>query len=142
MKTESIIQFIKFGLVGVSNTAVDWVVFFLLSHFVFHGSNGELISKAISFAIAVINSYIWNSVWTFRKEYSKATSGQGSKAAKGGTIFVKFLVISLLGWGLNYLVYKYTHQNLAQGNIIALIAASGAATLLNFFGNKLWTYKK
>jgi putative flippase GtrA len=88
--------------------------------------------------VAMLNSYLWNTVWTFKKEYKKAagTSGAGTK------IFIKFIVISLFGWGINYITFKYTRFNLNQSQIISLIAASAAATLLNFFGNKLWTYKK
>lgn len=142
MKSEGIIQFIKFGLVGVSNTAVDWIVYYIASHFIFSGSSGELISKALSFIVAVINSYIWNTVWTFKKEYQQATGGKANNSGKKSSIFVKFLVISLVGWVINYYTFKYTRINLAQGQIISLVAASGAATLWNFFGNKLWTYKK
>lgn len=137
-KSGGIIQFIKFGVVGISNTAVDWIVYFVIVHFFVTTISFEPIAKAISFLVAVLNSYLWNTVWTFNKEYKKA----GGKNGAGTKIFIKFFVISLLGWGLNYLTFKYTRFNLNQGQIISLVAASAAATLLNFFGNKLWTYKK
>jgi len=57
-------------------------------------------------------------------------------------VFFKFIVVSLIGWGVNYLAFKYTRFNLDQGQVIALIVASGTATLWNFFANKLWTYKQ
>lgn len=142
MKATGLIQFIKFGVVGVSNTAVDWVVYYIFNHFILVGTSGELPSKAISFVVAVINSYIWNTIWTFRSEYKNATAGKGGKAVKGSSIFLKFVVISLIGWVVNYYTFKYTRMNLSQGQIVSLVAASGAATLWNFFGNKLWTYRK
>lgn len=142
MKAEGLLQFVKFGVVGVSNTAVDWIVYYFFNHFILIGSSGELPSKAISFVVAVINSYIWNSAWTFKKEYKSATVGKGSIISKSGTVFIKFLVISLVGWVINYYTFKYTRQSLNQGQIVSLIAASGAAIIWNFFGNKLWTYKK
>lgn len=138
MKLGGIVQFIKFGLVGISNTAVDWIVYFLLVHFVMTQTSAEPTAKAISFVVAVINSYIWNTIWTFKKEYKSAAKGTSSKSG----IFVKFFVVSLIGWGINYFVFKYTRFNLSQGQIISLIAASGVAVIWNFFGNKLWTYKK
>lgn len=139
MKSEGLIQFIKFGVVGVTNTAVDWLVFFLITHYIVLSKDFEPTAKAIAFVVAVLNSYLWNTVWTFRKEYKKSI---GDKASAKGTIFFKFIIVSLIGWGINYLVFKYTRFDLDQGQIISLIAASGAATLWNFFINKFWTYRK
>lgn len=138
MKSEGLVQFIKFGVVGIANTAVDWVSFYLLNLLVFSSKDSEPIAKAISFIIAVINSYIWNSIWTFRKEYNKSAKSAGDKRA----IFVKFFIVSLIGWVLNYYAFKYARFNLNQGQLVALIAASAAGILWNFFGNKLWTYKR
>jgi len=139
MKSEGLIQFVKFGLVGVANTAVDWLVFFGITHYIVIDKSFEPTAKAIAFLVAVINSYIWNTIWTFKKEYKQSA---GKDTGKKTAVFIKFLVVSLVGWGINYLAFKYTRFNLNQGQIIALIAASGTATLWNFFGNKLWTYKK
>ena len=138
----SIIQFIQFGLVGISNTAVDWIVFFLLTHFVFLTKELEPTAKAIAFIVAVANSFLWNTLWTFRKEFKKVVGSKETAIKKGGGVFFRFLIVSLIGWGINYYVFKYSRFNLSQGQIIALIAASAAATLWNFFANKLWTYKK
>lgn len=139
MKSEGIIQFIKFGVVGVTNTAVDWLVFFLITHYIVLTKDFEPTAKAIAFVVAVLNSYLWNTVWTFKKEYKKSA---GDKASAKGAIFFKFVIVSLIGWGINYLVFKYTRFSLSQGQLVSLIAASGAATLWNFFINKFWTYKK
>ena len=139
-KGEGIIQFIKFGLVGVSNTAVDWLVFFILVNTVILSTEAEPAAKAIAFVVAVINSFIWNTVWTFKKEY-KESVGKENKAKKNRVIFLRFVAVSLIGWGINYMAFKYTRFNLDQGQIVALVAASAGATLWNFFANKFWTYK-
>jgi len=141
MKMSSLVQFVKFGLVGVSNTAVDWIVFYILINFAFPSQHS--VAKAISFTVAVLNSYLWNTVWTFKKEYQKAGKGASDKSA----IFVKFVVVSLLGWGLNVLVFSWAVKSIKfqlfnKPDLLPLILASGAAVLLNFFGNKLWTFQK
>lgn len=143
MKKEKkgIVQFIKFALVGVSNTLVDWAVFYILALAVFGGEEGEPIAKGIAFVVAVINSFVWNSVWTFKDEFKKSVGGNKGKIKKGGVVFIRFIFVSLIGWVVNYYVFKYTRFTLAQVSIVALIAASGAATLWNFFANKFWTYK-
>jgi len=138
---KGIMQFVKFALVGVSNTLVDWAVFYLLALTIFAGTEGETTAKAIAFVVAVINSFIWNSAWTFKKEFKEGLGSKKEKTKKGGIIFLRFVLVSLIGWVINYYVFKYTRISLEQASILALIAASGAATLWNFFANKLWTYK-
>ena len=78
MKSEGLIQFIKFGLVGISNTAVDWIVYYVVAGFIITAASAKPTVKAISFLVAVINSYIWNTIWTFKKEYKQSTKGASS----------------------------------------------------------------
>jgi putative flippase GtrA len=137
-----IIQFIKFAVVGVSNTAVDWIVYYLLINFVLLEVSQKPIAKLVSFIVAVINSYIWNTIWTFRQEYQKTVSGKGNVVKKRGMIFMRFVVVSLIGWGVNYIAFRLTISKIPTPDIIALIVASGAAVIWNFFANKFWTYKK
>lgn len=152
MKKDNITQFLKFVVVGVSNTAVDWLAYFILTGFVITDFSAKPLAKAIAFLVAVTNSYIWNTIWTFRKEYQKTTKG-GQTGAKG-VIFIKFVLVGLVGWGINYLVFKMTlnstpdthfelmGKTVNMRDVIALVFASGAAVLWNFFANKLWTYRK
>ncbi len=149
---EGLIQFIKFGIVGVSNTAVDWIVYYLVAGFVITSSGAKPTVKAISFLVAVTNSYLWNTIWTFKKEY-KASVAKSDTSAKG-KIFTKFFIVSLVGWGVNYLVFRFfingfQYQSLSifsrqvkTQDLYPLIFASAAAIIWNFFANKLWTYKK
>ena len=140
-KKKGIIQFVKFALVGVSNTLVDWAVFYILVLTILSGESGESTAKAIAFVIAVINSFIWNSIWTFKEEFRQGLGSKKDKTKKGGIIFLRFIVVSLIGWAVNYYVFRHTRFSLDQVSIVALVAASGAATLWNYFANKLWTYK-
>lgn len=135
-----IIQFIKFGIVGVGNTAVDWVVFYVLINTILQGSH--TVSKVISFVVALINSYVWNTIWTFKKEYKKAGDNAGQRTA----IFVKFVIVGLIGWGINVYAFSLASKDLTtmifNRDLLPLVLASAAAIIWNFFANKLWTYKK
>ena len=151
-KTSSLIQFIKFGIVGVSNTAVDWIVYYIIAGFIITASDARPTVKAISFIVAVLNSYLWNTIWTFKKEYVESVDKDGSSAKS--KIFFRFFIVSLIGWGVNYLVFRWIFQGYSFDNIeilsksislqdlLPLVFASAAATLWNFFANKLWTYKR
>ena len=147
-KTESLLQFIKFALVGATNTAVDWVVFFLLKAILIDPDvqMEKNIGKAISFFAAMLNSYLWNTIWTFKKEYQNVTSGVDAKKQKGA-VFLKFALASIVGWGINVYFYnlvstKVSYQLFGKPDILALVVASGSAIVWNFFSNKFWTYKK
>lgn len=69
-------QISRFAVVGIINTAVDLAVLNTLIAVSHRGRSGLLYSlfKAISFLVAVLNSYWLNSRWTFRQTAAENTS--------------------------------------------------------------------
>lgn len=63
-----LVQFIKFGLVGVSNTVVYYLVYALVYTF----SDNYILSNVVGWAISVINAYIWQNMFVFREQEDKA----------------------------------------------------------------------
>ncbi len=141
MKKESVVQFTKFMIVGGVNTVVDWGVFFILTHYVVTAVGFEPMAKAISFMVSLVGSFIMHSKWTFRDEFKQMVDKK-KVVFQSSVVFIKFFAVSLIGWGINYLAFKFTRFNLDQGQLISLVAASGSGLIWNFFANKLWTYKK
>lgn len=140
--SEGLVQFIKFAVVGVANTAVDWIVFYILINTFMGGE--DTIAKALSFLVAMLNSYLFNTIWTFKKEYQNATGKNGNGKS---AIFGKFAVVSFIGWGVNVLAFSLASNHISfvlfgKSTLLPLVIASGSAILWNFFGNKFWTYKK
>ena len=139
-------QFIKFALVGVSNTIVDWSVFYLLIYLVI--PDGKLTAKAISFVVAATNSFILNSIWTFRQEFYSGMKDKNLKFYRIANYFIRFFVVSLVGFAINYFTFKWIFSYVTSSsfesysNIVSLFCASGAALVWNFIINKFWTYKK
>jgi putative flippase GtrA len=133
------IQFIKFLLVGVLNTGIDFGVLNLLM-FSTGITSGIYYSvfKAISFTCGVTNSYIWNKRWTFKK---------GKSLEKKE--FSKFFIISLMAFGVNIGVASILVNTIGPvGGIspyvwanISALAAAGFTTLINFFGYKYLVFK-
>jgi len=66
-KAASLIQFIKFGLVGVSNTLVNYVVYIIF----FSIGVPYLIANAIGFIVSVLNAYFWGSRFVFKEDKTK-----------------------------------------------------------------------
>lgn len=141
VKNDTFAQFIKFCVVGVSNTLVDWASFYFLT-LVITPKNLEPIAKGIAFLIAMINSYFWNSKWTFKKEYENQVNESDNSTKAKSEIFLKFFLVSLGGWLINVGSFWLVRFQFNQGKIVALIAASASATMFNFVINKLWTYRE
>ena len=56
-------RIIRFGIVGVANSMIDFVLFYILST---HFGWNIFVANAAAYSIAVMNSFIWNKRWTFR----------------------------------------------------------------------------
>ena len=88
---EGLKQIVKFCLIGASSTVVDLSISYALMH-IFRMY--WLAAFTLSFAVAVTNGYIWNSLWTFR----------GLGAAKRHLQYLKFVAVNVVGYALNSLI--------------------------------------
>lgn len=78
-------QVARFAAAGVVNTLVDYVLFLVLTSLLRLPLHRSWIAKAISGAVAMINSFILNRRWVFR----------GSAGGRGQ--LVRFFVVTLIG---------------------------------------------
>ena len=60
---KTFLQFVKFGLVGVINTLVDFLVFQVLNLLV----GWTYLAQIAGYCCGIVNSYLWNSNWTFKE---------------------------------------------------------------------------
>lgn len=67
MKGKSIVQFIKFGLVGVMNTLVSQLIYMICVYLGLH----YIAANVIAFAISVLNAYFWQTKFVFKEEEGK-----------------------------------------------------------------------
>lgn len=121
-------QFVKFGLVGVSSTAIDWGIFYVL-YLVF--GIYYLAAKMISFSVSVVNSFVWNRRWTFRSNDPRRLHE-----------FLKFLVVSVVGLSANTLIMYIAVDEYHFRKIFGLMVATLVVTLWNFTANKFYTFKR
>jgi len=120
-------QLLKFGLVGVLNTAVDFGVFTLLTMLF---SMDSIISHIISYTCGMINSYFLNKYWTFRIQ------GIGKKAE-----FIKFIFVNLLSLGMSSLVLNSLMTQAGLTMYLAKIGAILCSMAVNFAGSKLVVFR-
>jgi len=139
-KSNIIIQIIKFGFVGAINTIIDLGILNILM-FVTGVTGGILYSvfKAVSFIVAVTNSYFMNKRWTF-----------GIKAKETSKEFSQFFLISIGGFIINVgaasvvvnLIPNFLNVSpQLWGNVGALVGTFFGLAW-NFFGYKFIVFKK
>ena len=146
------IQAIKFIIIGVLNTGVDFLVLNGLVILFDPGKNTTLyiLFKSLSFLAAVTNSYYFNKTWVFQssiKTVELSSEENSTKTEK--TKFKHFFIVSLMGFAINVVTATLVFDTLSSiyVNQIHLIANIGALAgtcvvlLWNFFGYKYFVFK-
>ena len=134
-------RFIKFGFIGVLNTLVDFVVFYLLNRFVIKDGPtlvllgativaGPYISNAISYVVANIHSFIWNKFWTFQKR-NRVTKKEAGR----------YVVTSVGYYLLSLVLIRAVAAVFHVPDTIAKLPATCCMILYNYLMNKFWVFK-
>lgn len=127
MRKQSLIEFIKFSIVGVINTIVDFGVFSLLI------TNGSpiLLSQIISYACGMVNSFMMNRSWTFkenkRNEYSEP---------------VKYLIANITTLSLMSGLLLLFVDQFQFPVLIAKVVCTGVGMAINFLSSKFWVFQR
>jgi putative flippase GtrA len=149
-KRQEIVRFLKFCVVGVIGTALDFGLFNLL-----HNVLGvhQVLANTVSITAAIVNNYTWSRFWVYPE----------TKDHQGGKKFLQFVIVSLIAWALNTAIlwgadrWIFGEQGLLAGIVTPIAAAMGtehgvlssnAAKVIatgivlfwNFFANRLWTF--
>ena len=125
-KINLLFQFVKFGLVGISNTIITAVVIWLMLKI--FGFN-DLSANIIGYIAGLTNSFIWNRKWTFR-----------SKSKIKDTVF-KFILIFVISYLLQLGVLFFLLNRLQIDAYWCHLIAMAVYTLVNFVLNKFYTFK-
>jgi putative flippase GtrA len=117
---------LKFGMIGILNTGVDFAVFTVLTLW----DVPLLIAQCISYACGVLNSFIMNRTWTFQR--------RGQFAGQ----LIKFSSLSLLTLLITYGLLVGFNRYFGWPILISKFSASGMSLIVNFVGSRLWVFKE
>jgi putative flippase GtrA len=121
-----LIQFFKFGLVGVSNTAIAFVTYTLLLK-VF--GVWYLAASAIGFALGAVNGFRLNRRWTFREHVGDSLTP------------VRWAIVQSGGLAINEgLLYVLVHD-VGVDKLVAQALAIVVVTVTTFLVNRAWTFR-
>lgn len=125
---KTIIQFIKFGIVGLSNTIISYFIYTVLVYFGLY----FLIASIIAFIVSVFNSFFWNNKYVFKR----------SKDTKG---IIKTIIRTFVSYGLTglilhnillFLFIEFVHISKYVAPVFCLVIT----VPLNFILNKIWVF--
>jgi putative flippase GtrA len=126
------IRFSKFTVVGVSNAVVD---FGTLNLFLWLASTRDpsvlALYNGVALLLANVNSYVWNTRWTFRGRAKRNNFRQ--RALFGLQVLVNIVVSNGLFWVMIRPVLIYTEvPAYLAGNVAKIISVLVASTI-SFF---------
>lgn len=152
---KNIWQFIKFGLVGVSNTLISEAIYIVI--ILFHGN--YIVASVTGFVISVLNAYYWNNKYVFKENPA------GEKRIWWKVLLKTYMAYAggfLLNLGLLFFWIDLIHierymeplqdilMNIAkielEIEVLGSLVAEGISLILtipiNFCVNKYWTYRQ
>jgi len=121
-----IMKFLKFGCVGLSGVLVDFSITWLCKEVL---KIQKYVANAIGFTIAASSNYFLNRIWTFESHNPQI-----------GIEYIKFLVISLIGLGINTLILWILVSKFKQRFYLSKLFAIAVVTIWNFFMNWIFTF--
>lgn len=123
-----LVQAVKFGLVGVLNTAVDFCVYYLLTRW---AGLGELrvAAKGVSYGVGILNSFFWNRSWTFRSRAGVRTA------------LPPFALANVIGLAINTAAMHVCLNILRLPELLALVLATSCALAWNFALSKFVIFR-
>ncbi|EPY09444.1 GtrA family protein [Paenibacillus alvei] len=125
-KNNIILQFLKYGVIGIVGTILQSGTLILLVEFF---KWEPIISTIIGFIFSLTFSYFANVRWTFPSTCNQIQ------------VFIKYFVVSILGLLLNitvmYLIVYIFELWYLIGQMIVIILVP----VFNFTLNKLWAFK-
>ena len=145
-------KFLKFGIIGVLNTLVDFAVFFVMDRWVIGEgptlallgtavSTGLYISNAIAYVVANIHSFIWNKFWTFRKK-GRVTRGEAGRylVTSAGYLLISSVSLALCTRFLALPLFAgLVPKNWV--NPLAKLPTAVVTIFYNYLMNKFWVFK-
>ncbi|MBD5137887.1 MAG: GtrA family protein [Ruminococcus sp.] len=123
---QELIRFIKFCIVGVSNTVISLGIYYI---FIVFDPKLYIIGNIVGFVVSVLNSYFWNSRFVFKKTDEKAKTLFKTFAAYGSNLFI--------GTAILYIFVDV----IKISEFIAPLLGLLITVPLNYFINKNWAMK-
>ena len=134
-KRQTFKEFLQFGLVGVSNTIISYLLYVVTLLLV--SKSGVkfdyIIANIVSWLLSVLWSFYWNNKFVFKKE-------EGEKRNIWAALFKTYVSYGFTGLILNNILSVLWVSVLHISKMLAPIINLVISIPINFFMNKLWAF--
>lgn len=135
---DKFLQFVKFGMVGLSNTVISYVIY-VCSLLFFERKNifenGDyLVAQGISFFLSVLWSFYWNRKYVFQADKDTVPWPQALIKTYISYAFTGIFLNSIL----SYMWVNWINVPKLIAPLINLIVS----VPINFFMNKFWAFRE
>lgn len=132
-------QFVKFGIVGLSNTVLSYILY-VMSLLLFRKlqvlpESGYLVAQVIAFVLSVLWSFYWNNKLVF-------TLQEGEERSVFKALVKTYISYSFTGLFLNSILLVLWVKVMNISEFIAPIINLLVSVPLNFVINKFWAFRK
>ena len=133
---QSLVQFVKFGLVGVTNTAVSYVINILVLKLLqpYHLPWDYVAGNVVAFVLSVLWSFYWNNKYVFRK-------GEGQTRNLGKALLKTYVAYGLTGIVLANVLSWVWINVFGISKYVAPLINLVISIPLNFIVNKFWAFR-
>lgn len=136
-KYDALIQFVKFGIVGLSNTVVSYVIYvvslLLLQKAGLLPKIDYLVAQFIGFVLSVLWSFYWNNKFVFQDSEGKRNLWQA--------LLKTYMSYAFTGLFLNSILSLLWVEVFQWSKMIAPMINLLVSVPLNFIMNKFWAFK-
>lgn len=137
---ETGVRYAQFSLVGASNALVDLgVLNLILFADPTRAPNVLVLYNAVALIAANVNSYLWNTVWTFRHHANHDAQQVGMFVLQAG---LNVGVGSLVFWGLAHGLKSYADLQPQLGGNIAKVLSMVIASTASFVFLRYFVFNK
>lgn len=130
MKGKGIIQMFKFGIVGLSNTLIGYLVYNLCIWAGMH----YILANAIGFIVSVLNAFYWSNRYVF-------TLKEDQRRNPWTTLLKTIIAYASTGILLNSLLLWLLIDKLSISAYLAPLVTLAITVPINFALNKYWSFK-
>lgn len=120
-------KFLKFCIVGATGMVIDFGTTWLLKEKI---RINKYFANSTGFILAATSNYLLNRFWTFHSENAQVV-----------TEYFSFILISVIGLGINNLVVYFLSEKIRLNFYFSKLFATGVVTLWNFSMNYLITFR-
>jgi putative flippase GtrA len=123
------IQAIKFGIVGISNTLISMAVYYLCLALGIH----YIAANVLGFIVGTINAYFWNNKYVFKKQENEVRDTKKS--------VIKVFISYGFTLGLSTMLLAFWVDGLHISDKIAPVLNLLVTIPVNFVLNKFWAFR-